>query len=296
CTSEWGVETKDINFLHFLVKLDFEERALTAGTNKMYRIEGGLSRMVRLLGERVQGVVPGASLKLEHQLIAIRARPNGYECTFRTPKGSDTVVARQIICTLPWSTLKDVDGFQGLELTTETKNLITNSAYASHSKVAASFKDPFWKKKTAGLPTQQGIFRGDLKGVSYWDSSRGQPGQHGIITGQRGGKAGAELGIDALNETVKDLQNFRKDIAAPENFQSLNWSQKPFAKGSRYNANPGSYLVYVAAINAQVPKNSFYLAGEHMSFRDAGTMNGAIQTAYAAAEKAMQKVPVKHSV
>ncbi|WP_413290791.1 flavin monoamine oxidase family protein [Bdellovibrio sp. HCB337] len=289
CVSEWGVDSKYINLLHFLVRLDFEEKNNQTTPLRLYRVEGGMSRMVQILSERVQGIVPDANLKLEHQLVAVRARAGGYDCTFKTPKGSDTVWARQVICAMPWSMLKDVDGVQGLELGLK-KELIAQATYGTHSKVISSFKDPVWRKKNKSPYAFQGSLRGQLLGQNYWDSSRGQPGNRGLLVSQRGGASGQSMGAGAAQETLQDLRRFFKDAAAEEAAHMANWSQKPFAKGSRYNLLPGSYLKYLAALEEEVENESFYFAGEHMSFQYGGTMNGAIATGTAAAEKALQKV------
>jgi len=290
CVSEWGVEAKDINFLQFLVRLDFEERT---GITKLYRVEGGTSRLIDVLGERVQGIVPGTTLKVEHRLVAIRGKSNGFECTFRTPNGSDVVWARQIICTLPWSTLKDVDGIQSLELNPLRKELISKATYATHAKVATSFRDAFWRKKQKAQVSYQGILRGELLGQNYWDTSRNQEGTHGVLTSQRGGSRGQNTGVNASAETLQDLRNFFKEVNGEENSQVANWSQKPFAKGSRYNVPPGGYLKYLEMLSGDPEAITFYFAGEHMSFHDFGTMNGALETGIAVADIAMQKAFLK---
>jgi len=287
CISEWGVDTKNINLLHFLVKLDFEEKANRATPPKFFRVSGGMSRMVQILGERVQGIVPNTSLKLGHQLISLRLKSGGYECTFRTSKGSDTIWARQIICTLPFSVLKDIDGIQTLQLGL-AKELIAEATYATHSKVISTFREPPWKKPSKNLPSFQGVFRGQLLGQSYWDSSRGQVGTRGLLSSQRGGSSGQSTGVSGAQETVQDLKLFYKDIAAEESALVINWSQKPFARGSRYNIRPGSYLKYLEALSEEHEQEKFFIAGEHWSFDDSGTMNGAIESGITAAENVLQ--------
>ncbi|MBC7371606.1 MAG: FAD-dependent oxidoreductase, partial [Bdellovibrionaceae bacterium] len=286
CTSEWGVEANEINLLQFLTRLDFDERSLAGSGNRIYRVKGGASQIVDILGERVQGIVASASLKMEHQLVAIRGRTNGFECTFKTPGGSDVIWARQVICALPWSVLKDVDGIQSLNIHPIVKTLIAQTKYASHSKVIASFKEPVWKKRNPGERKFQGQFRGELAGQNYWDSSRGQTGGRGLMTSQRGGTRGASTGAASASETLKDLRKFYRDQTAEESSHVANWSTKPFSKGSRYNVGPGSYLKYLEFLGDDNSSSTFYFAGEHTSFKDFGTMNGALQTAIEAADKA----------
>ena len=293
CVAEWGVDAKEINLLQFLARLDFEERTMAGGHNRIYRVKGGASQLIDILGERVQGIVANTALKLEHRLVAIRSRSNGFECTFKTPNGSDVIWARQVICTLPWSVLKDVDGIQSLAIHPNAKVLLAQAKYASHSKVVCSFKDPHWKKRNPGEQKFQGQFRGELLGQNYWDSSRGQPGTCGLLTSQRGGTKGLDTGSDAVAETLKDIRKFYKGQSAEENSQVTNWSHKPFLKGSRYNIGPGNYLKYLEFISDEKPDSTFYFAGEHISFKDFGTMNGAIETAKTAAETAMKKAYLK---
>jgi monoamine oxidase len=159
--------------------------------------------------------------------------------------------------------------------------------------VACSFKEPFWKKKTKTLPAFQGIFRGELYGQNYWEASRQQHGSHAILTSQRGGTIGFTTGASAIEETLKDLRNFNKEAMSEENSQITNWSQKPFSKGSRYNIGPGNYLKFLEFLTDENDKLNFYFAGEHMSFRDFGTMNGALESAITVADRAMQKAFLK---
>ncbi|RYZ80010.1 MAG: hypothetical protein EOP06_26105, partial [Proteobacteria bacterium] len=210
-------------------------------------------------------------LKLEHQLVAIRSKSNGFECTFKTPFGSDVIWARQIICALPWSILKDIDGIQNLNISAGAKALIAQAKYASHSKVVASFKEPTWKKRNAGDAKSQGQFRGELAGQNYWDSSRGQAGARGVLTSQRGGARGLATGATAATETLKDLRHFFRDQSAEESAQIVNWTSKPFSKGSRHNVGPGQYIKLLEFFAEEAGSSStFYFAGEHVSFKDFG--------------------------
>lgn len=292
CSAEWGVDVSEINLLQFLVRLTFEERSLGASPAKLFRVEGGNSRLIQVLGERVQGVLGSFALKLEYKLVEVKTRGKGYECTFITPKGYETIWARQVICTLPWSLLKEVKGLRNIGLPQPQITAIEECGYASHTKSVLSFKEPAWKRKSSG--TAQGVFRGQLKGQSYWESSRGQPGAHGILSSQRGGKKAQGDLTDALTaDALQDMRHFVKELGSPENAQSTDWRLKPFAKGSRLHCAPGSYLKYLEMLHSQTEKTGFYFAGEHMSFKDAGTMNGAVTTAIAAADLAMKKAHEK---
>jgi monoamine oxidase len=294
CISEWGVETSDINLLHFLVKLSLEDHAASVAPAKLLRIEGGNSKLVQILGERVQGVLAGFSLKLEHQVVELQRRAGGYNCTFKTPKGHETIWARQVICTLPWSILKDVEGLRNLELPKPQVEAIENAFYAKHAKSICSYKEPVWKHRKADSSAFQGNFRGQLLGQSYWDSSRGQTGTHGLLTSQSGGKKSQALTPElAATECLLDLRRFFKEQSPEENSHLTKWENKPFAKGSRHCSRPGTYLKHLEMLTVQDEKTGFFFAGEHMSFRDAGTMNGAVKTAVDAANEAMRRNHVK---
>jgi monoamine oxidase len=289
CRSEWGVDTTEINLLQFVLRLAVEEKSLVSASPKMFRVEGGAGRVIQILGERVQGILPGFTLKLEYELIGVKVKSGGYSLTFKTPTGKDTVWARHVICTLPWSILKNIEGIRELDLSPLQFEALSRAVYARHSKAIASFKDPVWRRKKAGTPPFQGVFRGQLAGQQYWDASRGQDGSHGLISSQRGGKEGHEVSAEVASaDVVKDLQHFFKELGTPESFHLTNWQQKPFAKGSRLHHLPGTYLRHLEMLVQQNNKSNFYFAGEHMSFRDAGTMNGAVENAIAVAAQAMK--------
>jgi monoamine oxidase len=159
--------------------------------------------------------------------------------------------------------------------------------------VVCSYKEPLWRKKKKSQPIFQGVFRGQLLGQTYWDSTRGQTGGRGLLTSQRGGSTGVSTGVTAVQQTLEDLRYFFKDHAAEESSQLSNWNLKPFAKGSRLNLLPGTYLKYLEALSEEKELESFFIGGEHWSFADSGTMNGAIESGVAAAQKTLQKAFLK---
>jgi hypothetical protein len=59
------------------------------------------------------------------------------------------------------------------------------------------------------------------------------------------------------------------------------------------NLLPGTYLKYLGTLLEESELESFYIGGEHWSFANSGTMNGAIETGVAAAEKALHKTFVR---
>lgn len=282
--ARFGVDADSQSSIHFLETLDAEGSSLLSGRNT-YRMEGGLTSLISTLHGRIAGVIPNYVIKTNYALSEMSEEKNIFTLTFDTPTGSETYTTKNVICTIPFSKLREVKGLQAMGFSTLKKEAILTQAYATHSKGALAFAEPFWKKKSGKTPSNVGNFTGDFVTQKMWDSSRGQEGSQGLMTFQRGGKSGAEAGGQAPAMALADLGLFYADLSSKEVLASqvINWSQKPWVLGSMAYFKKGQYMRYKGVAGESEYSGHFMFAGEHTSLRYAGTLHGALETGLQAA-------------
>lgn len=282
--SRFGVDAADQSSLHFLSTLDAEGSSLL-GARTTYRMEGGLSNLMQTLASRVSGVIPDYSVKMNMALVEITFEKETFELTFQGLKGKETFRTRSVICTLPFSKLREVTGFMDLDLSTLKKEAVRTQEYASHSKGVVPFAEPFWKSRRGSTPPNLGNFTGDFLTEKIWDSSRSQVGTQGLLSWQRGGDSGLKAGSAATDEAIKDLGIFYGDIPArfENRDQMVNWKKRKWSLGSMAVFKPGQYMKYRGVAAEAELNGQLLFAGEHTSLRFAGTLNGAIDSGQKAA-------------
>lgn len=282
--SRFGVDAKDQSALHFLSTVDAEGSSLLSSST-IYRMEGGLSSLMQVLADRAGGVIPDHIMKMNMALVEVEYEKEVFKLTFQGPHGKETFRARNVICTLPFSKLREVKGLMGLEFSELKKEAIRNQEYATHSKGVVGFATPFWRNQVASTPANLGNFTGDFISEKIWDSGRSQPGTQGLLTWQRAGGSGLQAGAAATDEARKDLERFYGEVPARIGSiqQMINWRQRKWSLGSMAVFKPGQYMKYRGAAAEPELAGHLHFAGEHTSLRFAGTLQGAIESGQRAA-------------
>ncbi|MEN0059703.1 MAG: NAD(P)/FAD-dependent oxidoreductase [Bdellovibrio sp.] len=287
-SSRFGVEASAQSSLHFLSTVDAEGSSLLSA-RPLYRVEGGLSHLTQALALRVAGVIPDYVLKMNHALTEISEDREVFKLTFATPRGKETFTTRQVICTLPFSALRQVRGISDLDFSSLKKENIANQAYGTHSKGAAVFATPFWNSRRGQMPENWGNFTGNFLTEKMWDAGRGQSVSegHGLLAFQRSGDSGVKTGAEAVDEAQRDLQLFYSDVPTADRSADIvaNWSQRKWAGGSMAVFKPGQYMRFKGAAGESEYQGRFLFAGEHTSLRFAGTLEGAVESGLKAASE-----------
>lgn len=289
--NRFGVDAADQSALHFLSTLDAEGSNLLS-TASLHRVESGLSDLMQILAERVAGVIPDQIIRLNSPLTEISEKKGVFRLVFQTPKGKDVYQARRVICTLPFTALRNVKGIERMGFSQNKKDSIVELNYATHSKGVVGFTTPFWRTKKTLVEANLGNFTGDFLSQKIWDSSRvvnqefGTPRpQEGLLTYQRAGLSGLHAGAGAANEMLKDLGLFYKDVPKPVTDQMINWSQRKWSQGSMIYYKPGQYMKYRGVAGESEYDGRFQFAGEHTSMRFPGTLQGSFESGIRAASE-----------
>ncbi len=281
--SDFGVDPAQLSALQLLHKMQSE--VFTNQSKVAYKIKGGNSNLTQVLYSRVSGVIPDYLIKTSHQLVEIRKWSDTYELTFKTDSGTVSYRAKQVICSLPLSSLRDVDGVENI-FDSKTTEWVKNLSYSQETKAVVEYKDSFMRKKNNFHPASSGQVVSDLKSQFIFDQSWGQEGKGSIMSSQRVNQS--KQNFFPIDELIQDLDKLHPGSQAllGTSVNVINWAERSFQKGAKSYFSPGQMVNFFDAnIRAdQSGSTSFVFAGEHCSNQFQGTIEGALQSGFAAAD------------
>jgi len=257
------------------------------------RVQGGNQGLIDKLSERLGNHVP---IEMEHELVAIAAQGEQLMLTFSNAEHSKTVKAASVVCALPFSVLRKVDGIQSLGLSALKTRSIKEFAYGTNAKFMSSYKARIWRHGNGKLPPSQAAVMTDLTGGMYWETSRIQPGKSGIITNFLGGEQGARVTEAHLGSILQDVDTLWSGMRSLHdgNAKLMAWTREKFTMGSYSSPAPGQYTTFIGIEGKSELDDKLHFIGEHASGDWIGFMNGAIQTgnqtAYKLSGKTLSKV------
>jgi len=282
---EWGADPGDISALAYLDRFGASPSGLKKILGRRIKIQGGTQTLARAVYDKIAGVVPERFILFGHRLRAIRAKVSALELDFETEKGNFTIEARVVICTIPFSVLRNIRGIDYMDFSAEKIRAIKELSYGTHGKMVASFSEKFWHNKTE-------MWMGDFPSQWYWDSSLAPDlpamSPHVVLSAQIAGPGGKEIGLHSLQAWKADLKNMEgngKEVHE-ENFQVMNWSKNPWSQGSVSCFRPKQVQLIASALPNSERRGTFIFAGEHTSLNSGGSMNGAIESGVRAALEA----------
>lgn len=281
--SDFGVDPAQLSALQLLFKLQHE--VFTSQSKSNFKIRGGNASLTQVLYSRVSGVIPDYLIKTSHQLVEIRKWSDTYELSFKTDSGIVSYRSKQVICALPLSSLRDVDGIDNI-FDTKTTDWIKNLSYSHELKSVVEYKESFLRKKTNMHPMSSGQIVSDLKSQFIFDQAWGQEGKGSLFSSQRVVYVGQNF--SPIDELIQDLDKIHPGSSSllGTSVNVINWSQRSFQKGARSFFAPGQMVKFFETnIKAdQSGSTAFIFAGEHCSTQFQGTIEGALQSGLNAAE------------
>lgn len=283
----FGVDAQNVSALQFIATLDAEGTSLIS-SQKTYKFINGFSSLVEAIGYRVEGVIPDYSVKLQRSLREVRQGVGSYELVFNTPKGVETYNAKNIICTIPFTKLRDVRGLKDVGFGEDKIELISKLSYGNHLKGYQLFESAFWNKGTSSTGPSVGNFSGDLHFPSIWDSGRGQEElTKAVLSFERGGDTPSMVLENVETYFFKDLNRFYSEVPAriKNSLRYQNWASAKWAGGSKAYFKTNEYLKYFGQAGVAELDGSWQFAGEHVSIQNPGTVEGAIETAMTAVRR-----------
>lgn len=259
-----GISTADqtaINFLWFMHEGLLEKFELL---DEQYRIIGGTDLLVSSMAKEIQG-----KIETEKILEAVIEKKSGeYELVF---KGGQSVIAKKVIITIPFSVLKNVDfkvnGFS------EKQKIINSLKYAQHSKHLLGFEEPLWRQR--GFSGE--VWTNNPYECSWEHTSGVDKMPESGITIFTSMPCGMQDSINQFSKTfpgVKYTKGFVYD-----------WSQNRFSNGSYSVYSVGDCTLFAG--KEGLPVGGIHFAGEHTSLDYQSYMEGAVETGIRAAKEAL---------
>jgi monoamine oxidase len=287
--AEYGLDTHVQSCLNLLTILEPDQFSVFGSSDECMRIHGGNSRLVEALIKPItkkRGII-----RTEHKLVAIKNKGQLLEFSFKRGASTKTVLAKQAICTLPFSTLREVEGLEKLGLSPVKLKCIQNLSYGTNTKHMFNFKEQIWRQGIQKNKPVSGYVFTDLLSQCFWDSGRLQPGKNGIMTNFLGGKLGFISKAENETMALADLEKIYPGVGklyTGDNARFV-WGSYPLAKGSYICPTIGQYTTIFGSAQEEELGGRLLFAGEHTSTEFQGFMNGSVASGNVAARSIIQR-------
>ena len=285
---EYGREAEEQSALNLILYLAPDTKngfKIFGESDESKRIKGGSSSLPNALLAALEGKV---RINRSHQLAHMTEKGDRISLNFATETGTRTVRFNRVICTIPFTMLRMVEGVKTLALSQAKKEAIAQLGYGNNTKANYSFVERWWRNPAVLLPaSSNGSIFTDLPLQCTWESSRAQPGTRGILTNYLGGVAATRFSSERYETFREELNRIFPGIA--EKFDGeravMKWPQHKFTLGSYACPLVGQYTTLLQTAALPELNGRLIFAGEHTSGDFAGFMNGAIQSGNRAARE-----------
>lgn len=277
-----------LNLIDFINPDVSEGFQIFGDSDEAWRIQGGNDTLPTAIIKRLQGRM---GLHLGHKLAGIAEHDGRIKLIFATREGTQSAGYERVILALPFTVLRSVPGVFELPLTSAKKRCIREMGYGSNVKVFRSFKRRVWRDRVPGRDfiCNGSVFAMEPTYQNVWETSRGQPGERGIITNLLGGRRGENYSeammagyLDDLDDVFPGLKQANEGKGA-----AMNWPKLPLAKGSYSCPFVGQYTWIYEESPKPALDGRLIFAGEHTSTVSPGFMNGGVESGERAAREAM---------
>ncbi len=293
---EFGLDSEELNSVLMLqsIAMDTSSFKLYGESDQAYCIEGGSQKLINSLEKFLNAKqVP---IFYGHRLVKISNKGSNIHLTFENDRKIKEVIARKVICTIPYTVLREVEGIFELDLRVQKKAAIREAAYGLSGKLLLGYKSRSWRagvfvsKNCAPIFKSNGMIYTDLENQNIWESSRGQVGQSGILTNFVGGLAGRDLGFQVQDIYAKNTDKIFPGTQSNRDHHVFlwNWAKYSMTKGSYQALRPGDLEKFGDASPLSELGDSIHFAGEHASEKFQGFMNGACFSGRRAAKAIMK--------
>lgn len=239
-------------------------------SNERFRTKTGNGTIPIRLAQEIR-----RPIELGTVVEAIRNRDAGFEITVKRGGRSVPVRADILVTTIPLTVMRKLD-LKGLDLTPVLRGMIDEVGYGTNSKMMVGLSARPWVQMNVSAYTFT-----DLPFQACWETSRGQAGQHGILTNFTGGPQGLAIGEGALQdrarEFVRQADKVFPGVAAAYTGKAVRqiWPKYEWTQGSYSCFRPGQYQKFFRAMDN--PHGNLVFAGEH-TVDESGFMNSAVES------------------
>ena len=214
------------------------------------KIKGGSDMLPRAFADRLKGKIQyGAAV------VRIEQDANQARVVFKRDGRQQSVTADNVICTIPFSVLRDIEL---PAVSTRKKEIIKNTRYDAVSRVYLQTRNRFFEEKNLnGFAFARGA-------IEIWQPTWSQPGPRGILmTYARPGEAERITRLNEkvrIDETLKQLDGIFSGLK--ENFErgaSKCWTEDEWSRGA------WAFVGFSDIFTATAREGRIHFAGEHLS-------------------------------
>jgi monoamine oxidase len=283
---EYGLEIDQQSALNLLLTMGDETPAdeflIFGPSDERFHIVEGNDSVPTRLAERLDRPVEFGT-KLE----SIANDGNGFRLAVQHDGAASEVKADVVVLAIPYTILRQLD--LRLKLPDAKRKAIRELGYGTNAKLITGFTRRVWEESHS-----TGYTFTDLEFQCCWETSRGQPGSHAILTNFAGGNLGLHLNDGDVQERATTFASQVEKIypGAAEAFTKKavrqHWPSAPFVQGSYTCYKPGQYSTLSESV--ATPVGNLFFAGEHTSGEFNGYMEGAAESGERAAAEVLAKV------
>ena len=281
---EFGLQLDEQSALNLLCSVGTDEDTfgIFGASNERFRARGGNAMIPIRLAQEIQAPVETGTV-----VESIRNSGSGFELTVRRGGSTKALKADVVITTIPLPVMRRLD-LKNLDLTAAQRGTIENLGYGTNSKMMVGLKARPWVEHNVTAYTFT-----DLPFQCCWDTSRGQSGQHAILTNFTGGRQGLVIGEGALQDRAKEFVAMADKVfpgtAAAYTGKAVRqiWPKYEWTGGSYTCYRPGQYQKYNGAL--EEPQGNLIFAGEH-TMEENGFMNAAVESGERAAKQVLSLI------
>lgn len=296
---EFGLEADQMSALAFMLTISPDTTAgfaLYGESDQAFKIRGGnIALITALTQELARKNVP---ILLDHPLVAMKETTDALSLAFSRPGGATVdVSAKRVICTVPFTVLREVEGVMNLGLPPLKKEWIQTMAYGTNSKLMLGYKSQAWRRSqhpssTKVIPSN-GMVYTDLFVQNTWDTSAaqrakgtGELGTQGILTVYLGGRDGAAASMADVSRSEQAIAKILPQTRGErtQDVSQMNWSKYRYIHGSYACPLPGQLSRYEDVKHVWELGGRLIFAGEHATDEWSGFMNGACHAGRVAAQ------------
>lgn len=278
---EYGLELGDQSALNLICAVGTTDDAfgIFGGSNERFRARGGNAMIPIRLAQEIQRPIETGTV-----VESIRKRGERYEIAVRRGGSAATIAADIVVTTIPLPVMRKLD-LSGLDLTPAQRGTIDNLGYGTNSKMMVGLNARPWVELNVSAYTFT-----DLAFQCCWETSRGQAGQHAILTNFTGGKQGLAIGEGTVQARAKEFVALAEQIfpgtAAAYTGKAVRqiWPKYEWTLGSYTCYRAGQYQKYMNALAE--PQGRLIFAGEH-TVEENGFMNSAVESGERAATQVL---------
>ncbi len=297
---EYGLEASEQSALGLIYTISPTTKngfKIYGDSDEAKKIRGGNRALIEGLESFLKS--SGVEINTQMPVVKLAELSSGVQITFAKGSGTETVLSKRVVCTIPFSVLRTIEGVSLLNIDPLKKKCIQELGYATCSKMMLGYQSKLWrqnlKKDLISIPASNGMVFTDLAVQTLWETSRTQKGNSGILTSFLGGNAGAVMqasGRNAFSDHINDIFPGTKNIL-DNNFAFMNWTARPYNLGAYASQKPGQTLEFGAIDWQSELSGQLIFAGEHVADRFQGYMNGGCRSGKRAADFILKKKQAK---